>query len=50
MHQDGRAAAAKLFVELLSKGFAEQVESKGIHTRVGEGKDSCAHAGDEMGH
>lgn len=46
----GRAAAAKLLVELLPKGFAEQVESEGIHARVGKGEDTCAHAGDEMGH
>lgn len=48
--RDGRAAAAKLLVELLPKGFAEQIESEGIHTRVSKGKDTCAHAGDEMGH
>lgn len=48
--QDGGAATAKLLVELLPKGFAEQVESERIHARVGEGKDTCAHAGDEMGH
>jgi len=48
--RDGWAAAAKLLVELLPKGFAEKVESEGVHTRVGKGKDTCAHTGDEMCH
>lgn len=49
-HGDGRTAAAELLVELLSKRFAEQVKSEGIHARVGEGEDACTDAGDEMGH
>lgn len=46
----GRTAAAELSVELLSERLAEQVESEGVHARVGEGQDTRTDAGDEMGH
>lgn len=43
-----RAAAADVFVELLLETFAQQVESKRVDTRVGEGQDAGSHAGDEV--
>lgn len=44
------AAAADMFVELLLEALAEQVQSEGVDTWVGEGQDAGSHAGDEVRH
>lgn len=44
----GGGAAQELLVEVLPKAFAHQVQSKWIHTGVGEGQDACKHTGDEV--
>lgn len=44
----GRSAAQELLVEMFAEAFAHQVEGKWVHTGVGEGQNTSAHAGDEV--
>lgn len=46
--EEASSAAQQLVVELLPKALAEQVESKGVDTRVSEGQDPSTDAGNEM--
>ena len=44
----GRSAAQELLVEVFAEAFAHQVEGEWVHTGVGEGQNTSAHAGDEV--
>lgn len=48
--EEASSAAQQLVVELLPKALAEQVESKGVDTRVSERQDPSTDAGNEMQH
>lgn len=48
--REKRTAAAQLFVELLLKALAEQVEGERVDTWITEGQDARTHAGDEVAH